>query len=150
MVRGQHPLYHVCNSSKNVSSRPKTKWKHHVHVVFIPPFHLQRPKAGDPKDMNSNIAIGACHIKHYHQGARASGHDATNTGVNCNVLDWKEIFGMPSSTLWPSGDERSRLRHHFPGRFLFGTTPKRVMYKSVKGGEVKGPTTRPCDTSVAR
>ena len=57
---------------------------------------------------------------------------------------------MPSFPLCPTGEERSRMRRHLPGRLFLGMTPTRLICREGKGGAEKGPTTLPEETSVCK
>ena len=60
MVRCQHPLDNVCDSSEDVRRRLKNKRKSHAHIIFIPSLHTQQWAI---QQMNSYIVIGASYIK---------------------------------------------------------------------------------------
>ena len=58
--------------------------------------------------------------------------------------------GIASLTLWPAGDDRSRIRRHLPGWCCLGITPKGLMWRPKHGGSAKGPATREAASSVVR
>ena len=57
---------------------------------------------------------------------------------------------IPSFTLVPVGEERSRINLHLFGWFLFGITPNLLVCTCGKSSILSGPITLPSLTSVAR
>ena len=70
-----------------------------------------------------------------------------STETYCTV---KRGLGMPSFTLCPTGEERSRMRCHLPGWLFLGMTPKWLICREGKGGAEKGPATLQEETSVCK
>ena len=57
---------------------------------------------------------------------------------------------IPSLTLRPCGDDKSKIKRHFPGWPALGITPKLLTCKLGSGLLRKGPATRPKATSFCR
>ena len=68
-----------------------------------------------------------------------------STETCCTV---KGGLGMPSFTLSPAEEERSKMRHHLPGWLFWGMTPKRLICRKGKGGAEKKPASLPKEISI--
>jgi len=97
----EDPLHHVCNGLENKWSRSKAKGENQVHVELVAPLHPQKKAV---RGVYGHIAVGCLHI--------IFGHEGEFVWIN-PVIDTR-----------PPGEERSMMRHHFPGWPLLGITPK--------------------------
>ena len=69
------------------------------------------------------------------------------TETYCTVKGGLE---MPSFMLYPAGEERSRMRRHFPGWLFLGMTPKQLICREANRGAEKGPATLADETSLCK
>ena len=136
MVVRCHPLGSVCNSCEDIECWPQAKRESHVHIIFVMPHHSQEcPISGT----NGHILVSTHHSKLGHKSYLATCHNAQNKCINSNILNWKWGFRMPSLTLWPSGDDKSTIKHHVPGWLFLGITRKRLTCNPGTGGVAKRP-----------